>query len=372
MKARKLVESRPWIDRGESGGRRHWRLWGFRSFSPYGSLWVNTIFAMVAHSSKTYLKSGYGLGWEFWPQSGYLAYWPGSSLKCGNAKLDSANEMLMRFAVAVLMVSAGVTPLSRAQAVGVAAGDAAAPEPAFEVATIKPVETHEKASRYIVMQGNDRFVAKYYTVKLLIAAAYDLNPREISGGAEWVDSDHYDILALTPGLKRPSHDEQMAMLRALLAERFKLSFHREPKEFSIYALEVNKGGPKYAEGDGPGLKASTAPVDDPPALISTVYPDYLKLPARNATMADFVSLLQRAVLDRPVVDRTGLAGRFDFDLTWAADETQFGGEVPTAPADAQAPPLFTAIQEQLGLRLEATRGPVEALVVDTVERPTAN
>jgi uncharacterized protein (TIGR03435 family) len=259
-----------------------------------------------------------------------------------------------------------------APASGTAASHAATAAPAFEVATIKPVDPGAGKGRYIVMQGTDRFVAKAYTLKLLIAAAYDLNPREISGGPDWADSDHYDILAVTPGETRPSHDEQMAMLRVLLAERFKLSFHREPKEFSIYALEVIKGGPKYGHGDGPGLKPSAAAATDPPALISTVYPDHLHLPARNATMADFVSLLQRAVLDRPVVDKTGLTGRFDFDLTWAADETQFGGEVPVAPADTQAPPLFTAIQEQLGLRLEAMRGPVEALVVDAVERPTAN
>jgi uncharacterized protein (TIGR03435 family) len=78
------------------------------------------------------------------------------------------------------------------------------------------------------------------------------------------------------------------------------------------------------------------------------------------------------VLDRPVVDKTALTGRFDFDLTWAQDASQFGGEVPAAPSDASSPPLFTAIREQLGLRLEATRGPVEVLVVDDVQRPSPN
>jgi uncharacterized protein (TIGR03435 family) len=82
--------------------------------------------------------------------------------------------------------------------------------------------------------------------------------------------------------------------------------------------------------------------------------------------------MQRAMLDRPVVDKTGLSGKFDFDLEWAPDETQFGGEVPVASADSPNPPLFTALQQQLGLKLEATRGPIQALVVDAVERPTAN
>jgi uncharacterized protein (TIGR03435 family) len=235
---------------------------------------------------------------------------------------------------------------------------------AFEVATIKPVDPDAKAGRYIVMQGANRFVEKAYTLKLLIAAAYDLNPRTISGGPGWIESDHYDIVAVTPGEVRPTHDEQMLMLRHLLTDRFKLTFHREEKVFSIYELEVAKNGPK--------LKVSTSPPDDPPALISTVYPQRIVMPARNVTMSDLARLMQRAILDRPVVDKTGLSARYDFDLEWAPDETQFGGEVPAASAEAQAAPLFSAIQQQLGLRLEATRGPVQALVVDKAERPSAN
>jgi uncharacterized protein (TIGR03435 family) len=256
-------------------------------------------------------------------------------------------------------------------AVAVSAVGAQSPEstqarqPAFEVATIKPTSPDASPGRYITMQGTNRFVAKYYTLKLLIAWAYNLSPKVISGGPGWVEADHFDILALTPGDTRPSQPEEMAMLRTLLAERFKLSFHREGKEFSIYELEVGKGGPK--------LKESMAAAGDPAQLISTVYPPArIHLPARNATMGDFASLLQRALLDRPVVDQTGLTGRYDFDLDWAPDETQFGGEVPVAPADAQAPPFFRAIEEQLGLHLEATRGTVQALVIDHAELPAAN
>jgi uncharacterized protein (TIGR03435 family) len=243
----------------------------------------------------------------------------------------------------------------------------AAPRPkfdAFEVATIKPVDPDAKAGRYIIMQGTHRFVEKAYTLKLLIAAAYDLNPRTISGGPGWIESDHYDIVAVTPGEVRPTHDEQMAMLRNLLTDRFKLTFHREQKVFSVYELEVAKNGPK--------LKESASPADGPPSLISTVYPQRIVMPARNATMSDLARLMQRAILDRPVVDKTGLTGRYDFDLEWAPDETQFGGEVPVASADAPSLPLFSAIQQQLGLRLEATRGPIAALVVDKAERPSAN
>jgi uncharacterized protein (TIGR03435 family) len=236
--------------------------------------------------------------------------------------------------------------------------------PAFDVATIKPVLPDSKTSRFITMQGVNRFVVKDYSLKLLIAAAYNLSPKVISGGPEWVDSDHYDVVALTPGEVQPSRDEQMAMLRTLLSDRFKLAFHREQKEFSIYALEVAKGGSK--------LKESTAPAGDPSKLVSVVYPQRMVLPAHNATMAEFASILQRAILDRPVVDKTGLTGRYDFNLEWAPDETQFNGEIPAASADAPSPPFFTAVQQQLGLRLEATKGPVAALVVDTAEKPSAD
>jgi uncharacterized protein (TIGR03435 family) len=237
-------------------------------------------------------------------------------------------------------------------------------DPAFDVATIKPTPPDAKAGRYITMQGTNRFVVKYYTLNLLIAAAYNLSPKVISGGPAWANSDHFDIVALTPGEARPSRPEQMTMLRTLLTERFKLSFHREEKEFPIYVLEVAKGGPK--------LKDSTAPATDEAQLISTVYPQRIHLPAKNATMGDFASLLQRALLDRPVVDQTGLTGRYDFDLDWAPDETQFGGEVPVASSDAQASPFFTAIQQQIGLRLEATRGDTQAFVIDHAEAPQAN
>ena len=239
-----------------------------------------------------------------------------------------------------------------------------APQPVFDVATIKLVPQEEKSGRFIKMDGPHRFVAKDYTLKLLIAAAYDMNPRTISGGPGWIESDHFDIVAITPGEVRPNRPAQMAMLRDLLTERFKLAFHRQEKEFSIYELTVAKGKPK--------LKESTAAPDEPAALISTVYPQKIVLPARNASMDDFVSLLQRAVLDRPVVNKTGLTGKFDFDLEWAPDETQFGGDVPVASADAPSAPLFTAVQEQLGLKLEATRGPVQAIVVDGAEKPVEN
>jgi len=213
---------------------------------------------------------------------------------------------------------------------------------AFEVATIKPTDPDYKGGRFITMQSTHVFAAKNYTVKALVVAAYNLNPRAVSGGPAWFDSDRYDIVAKAPNEIRPNLDEQM----------------------SIYALTFAKNGPK--------LRASTEPPDAPAALVNRIFPGRALLPARNATMEQFASMMQRAVLDRPVVDRTGLSGKYDFDLEWMPDEVQFGGQVPSGSPEAQQKPdLFAAIQ-QLGLRLDATKGPVEVLVINQVQRPTAN
>jgi uncharacterized protein (TIGR03435 family) len=264
--------------------------------------------------------------------------------------------------------------LKRAVAALITAGGMFAQSPAtrptfdeFEVAAIKPAVNDQKGA-YIKMQSAHRFFVKHYTLKSIVGAAYNLTPRAISGGPAWIDSDPWDILAGTPGEVQPNLDEQMSMLRKLLADRFKLTFHREQREFSISALTVAKGGPK--------LKASIAPPDKLPDLISVVFPDRVLLPARNTTIVQFASqFMSRGVLDRPVVDRTGLSGKYDFDLEWADDETQFGGHLRKRASSGDSPDkpdLFAAIQQQLGLRLEATKGPIEALVIDQVKRPSEN
>ncbi len=216
------------------------------------------------------------------------------------------------------------------------------------------------------MQTAHQFAAKNYTLRVILAAAYNLTNKAISGGPPWVDADSYDFLAEAPGQVRPTLDEQMTMLRKLLDERFKLTLHREPKEFPIYALTVAKGGPKLTEA-----VPDTSPEGSPP-LVFMLSPDRARLPARNATMGELAWVMQRAALDRAVVDKTGLTGRYDFDLEWTPDETQFGGNVPAGNPEPPKPDLFAAMQQQLGLRLEATRGPIEALVIDQVERPSAN
>jgi uncharacterized protein (TIGR03435 family) len=242
---------------------------------------------------------------------------------------------------------------------------------AFDVATIKlaaPEDLH--AGRYIRMQSAHRFQAKNYTAKGLIAAAYDLNPKMISGGPVWQGEDRYDVVAATPGESRPSYDDQMRMLRKLLNDRFNLRFHRGRQEFAVYSITVAKGGPK--------LNSSTAPPDEPYNVTSTLFPaasggiDHARLPARNITIGQFASVLQRAILDRPVVDNSGLTGRYDFDLEWTPDESQFGGQLPPGPPDSGKPGLFAALAQQVGLRIEATRSTIETLIIDRLDRPSAN
>jgi uncharacterized protein (TIGR03435 family) len=239
---------------------------------------------------------------------------------------------------------------------------------AFEVATVKLTPLDWRGGRWIRMESADQLVARGYQLRVLIAAAYSLSTCTISGGPVWIDSDLYDVVARTPGRVRPIRDEQMKMLRGLLADRFQLKFHHEQKEFPIYTLTVAKGGAK--------LKESTVSPDatpQGPPLVFVLGPGSARLPARYATITEMAAVIQRSLFDRPVVDKTGLSGRYDFDLEWTPDETQFGGAVRQVPDAADAKPdLFAAIQQQLGLRLEAAKGPVEAMVIDHIERPTDN
>ena len=266
----------------------------------------------------------------------------------------------MRRAFAGLIIAAGV---------GFAQGPAARPVfEAFEVATIKPTPADWSGGRFIRMQTAHQLVARNHSVKTLLAAAYNLSPQAIFGVPEWGDSEHYDILAQVPGDVRPNLDEQMAMLRKLLADRFGLVFHREKKEMPVYALTVAKNGPQLK----PTKISDDVVPQGPPALAFVIAPDGVSLPAVSATVGEFASVLQRAAMNRPVVDQTGLTGRYDFLLDFLPDETQFGGLGIKPNPDHPKPDLFAAIQQQLGLRLEATKGVVDTLVVDRFRPPSEN
>jgi uncharacterized protein (TIGR03435 family) len=238
----------------------------------------------------------------------------------------------------------------------------AAEPPAFDVASVKLSKSPD-AVIFVAGGMMDPANGKYrvqciggnvnignWTLGGLISAAWDLGPGQLSGPA-WLNSDRYDIAARTS--PQTTQAELRVMLQSLLIERFKLSTHRETKELPAYALFVAKNGPKLHPSAG---EQQLPVLFAPPA----------RFIGQGSTMQGLANVLGRPAR-RMVVDRTGIAGTFDFSLTWSPD---IGVEVPAADA---GPSIFTSLQEQLGLRLEPTRSQVEILVVDHVEKvPTPN
>ena len=201
------------------------------------------------------------------------------------------------------------------------------------------------------------FSANNVSILRLIQFAYGIQPRQILNAPAWAETDKFGIEAEpnTPG--QPSTEQYREMYQKLLADRFKLSFHRSKKEFSVYALKPDKDGPKLTKSsDDP--KGSPRGVGRPGA-----HGDWT-VTFINFTMEDLVSGLMQLIKDRQVVDQTGLTGRYDFHLTYAPD--------PLAPDVGSAPDIFHAVQQQLGLQLESTKAPVDVLVIEHVESPSAN
>jgi uncharacterized protein (TIGR03435 family) len=216
--------------------------------------------------------------------------------------------------------------------------------PQFEVASIKPSLPGARGPT-IYNPTRERFAIDSITTKALIAYAYDVREFQVSGGPSWVGSEEYNIVAKPQG--EASNERILAMARSLLADRFSLTLHRESKEMPVLALTVARGGarlhPSEATG-GPEIRGGRG-----------------RLVARKVTMGMLAAQLAGRVLDRAVLDRTEIAGEFDVDLEWTPDENPGPG-----------PSIFTALQEQLGLKLETQRGLVDVLVIDHVERPSAN
>lgn len=233
--------------------------------------------------------------------------------------------------------------------------------PAFEVATIKPAPPGERRSMFS-FRGTE-LVVQNLSLNDLMKFVNLVQGREIIGGPSWMSTDRWDIEAKpdTPGM--PSQAQLRVMIQKLLADRFALRFHEEKREMAAYALTVGKDGPKMTKNtDASELGGfSMGPLG--------------VMHAGGATMKDFAQVLQGDILDRPVVDQTGLQGRWNFTLQWTPDETQFPGARVPRPAEDDTnplPPLFTAIQEQLGLKLEAEKADVPVIVIDHVEHPTPN
>lgn len=228
----------------------------------------------------------------------------------------------------------------------------------FEVATVKK-SGPEIVTRHFGIEGR-RFVTTHTSLADLIQFAYGLHSRQIVNGPKWLESDKFDVVGTTSSEREPNEPELMKMTASLLASRFQLRFHLEKRELPVYAIVVARDGPKLKLSGGDPNSPGGFRLRGRGQLIAT-----------NANVADLAWELQSAVLDRPAVDQTGLASRFNFTLTWAPDEFQKPNLAGEAPA-SDVPDLFTAIQQQLGLRLESTKSLVDVMVVDHIEQPSEN
>lgn len=236
--------------------------------------------------------------------------------------------------------------------------------PAFEVATIKPTKPGEQGT-YLTVRGGELVVVNF-SLNGLIKFAYNVQDKQILSGPDWLSSEKWDINGKpdTPGLPNPTQLKEM--VQKLLADRFALKFHKDERDMAAYVLTVGKDGPRMSQSS-----------DDPNGLPGLFFGPLGVMHVRNATMENFCNVMQSAVLDRPVVDRTGLTGKWDFLLKWTPDETQFAGmgvrpPQPAADDTNAQPPLFTAIQEQLDLKLEAQKTNVPVLMIDHVDHPSPN
>ena len=234
---------------------------------------------------------------------------------------------------------------------------------AFEVATIK-LSNPDQPGKLFTVRGRNVMTINT-TLSDLIVFAYDLHQKQVAGAPDWAESQKFDVTGQPESPGVPSITQLRGMIRLLLTERFKLAFHRDKREMPVYAIIVGPNGHKLTKND-----------NNPNGLPNLLFRGLGNLPVSNATIADFAGVMQSAVMDRPVVDKTGLTGRWDFAIRWTPDESQFGGlgvRVPPPTDDPNAPPgIFTAFTDQLGLKLDPARAPVDVVVIDKVEKPSEN
>lgn len=265
--------------------------------------------------------------------------------------------------LAALLLSNFVDPLLAQSAPAPLAPMPADASPAFEVATIKLSDTSTPHGSFFRHNGR-QIIAYNMSVGQLITYAYSLHSSQIAGGSPSLLATHFDIDGVPDIDGHPNVSQTRLMFQKLLVSRFNLTFHYDSRELSVFAIQVAKNGSKLTPttsnpGDSTHFTFSCPPV----------------LNVRNYSISDFAKGMQEVFLDKPVVDQTGLNGRFDFDLKWALDDAQT--YCPSNPSgsrnDPNAPPdLYTAIQEQLGLKVVSTKAPVQVMVIDHVDKPSEN
>jgi uncharacterized protein (TIGR03435 family) len=264
-------------------------------------------------------------------------------------------EIMHRFAVCVLFAA---PLLAQAPA-------KIPPDLQFEVASFKPSVASAPGGGIRPTQGGQRYQATNCPVKLMIQVAYRVKAEQIVGGPGWLDTDRFDMEAKA---EKPSNaDELHVMLMNLLVERMQLKFHREKKEMPMYALTVGKGGHKLTPHEA-------ANAGEP--WIDQIQAKFLHI-KMNATYApvDYFAFRLSQLMDRPVVDLTNLHGGYDFTLEYTRELPPGfpeGGKINGEDPDTSGPTIFEAVRQQLGLDLKAQKGPVDVIVIDHAEKPSAN
>jgi len=236
----------------------------------------------------------------------------------------------------------------------------------FEVATIKPANPENRGSSMIVGRGGSNlFTTTNSTFNSLMIMAYGIHASQIVDGPAWLESELFDITAKPEDPGVPNVTQLKTMVQKLLVERYGLAFHTEKREMTAYVMTVGKNGPKLTKnesgGNLPGFGGRG------PGAFGV----------RNSTMAEFAGFLQGGILDRPVVDKTALSGKFDFTMEFRPMAAQLppppGGGPAQLPPEVEArPDFFSAIQEQIGLKVESAKTPVEVYVIDKVQKPSGN
>jgi uncharacterized protein (TIGR03435 family) len=227
--------------------------------------------------------------------------------------------------------------------------------PSFAAVTIKPHDPNYPRRQSWGFAG-DRVSIQNQTIASMMMYAYSINPHQLAHLPSWAESAAFDVEGVTDTPGQPDLHQQQEIVQKLLADRFGLKFHRELRPLNVYAIQIAKGGPKLTPTARPNAEPTQRGVQQGAALCNKM---------GSVGMANFVQLMQFIIPDRPLVDQTGLSGRYDINLCYTPDELQ--------NTDLNAPPgLFTSIQDQLGLKLVPTKAPIEVFVIDHVEQPSAN
>jgi uncharacterized protein (TIGR03435 family) len=241
-------------------------------------------------------------------------------------------------------------------------------DPAFVVATIKPSNPNAGQGQGYGIRGQD-VTTTNTTVSWILTLAYNMHAHQVIGGPGWLGSEKYDILGRpdTPG--QPSRDQLKIMFKKLLADRFQLKFHMEKRELPAYTITVLKTGAKFT--------VSTADPNSSLGIGFGLAPGGMTLTVRNAPFDSVANALQGNLLDKPVVNQTGLTGKYDFSVKFMPDASQLanagGGPLGAGATDPDAPPdVFAAFQQQLGLKLESTKTAVDVMVIERIEKPSDN